>query len=58
MPTFQQQIFDKFLAQLGEGKEISRVKIEKLRAVLAGPKNPKADDFVKIFTDVDEGDIP
>jgi hypothetical protein len=57
MPTLQRLIVDKFLAQLGESKEISAAKIEKLRAALADQKKPKVDDFVRIFTHVDEGDV-
>lgn len=57
MPTLQQQIADKFLAQLAESTEISAERIEKLRSALSAAKKPKADDFVKIFTEPDHGDV-
>lgn len=57
MGTLQQQIAEEFLAQLEQSKKFSDGKVEKLRAVLFGQKKPKADDFVKIFTEPDEGDI-
>lgn len=57
MANLQQQITDKFLAQLAESKEVSAEKIEKLRSALAAAKKPKADDFVKIFTEPDHSDV-
>lgn len=57
MATLQQRIAEKFLAQLAESKEVSAEKIEKLRTALSAAKKPKADDFVKIFTEPDHGDV-
>lgn len=57
MATLQQQIAEKFLKQLTESTDISAEKIERLRVTLSGEKKPKADDFVKIFTEPDHGDI-
>jgi hypothetical protein len=57
MPTLQQQIAEKFFAQLADSKELSAEKIEKLRSALGAGKKPKADDFVKIFGEPDHGDI-
>jgi hypothetical protein len=57
MATLQQEIAEKFLAQLEESKKVSANKVEKLRAALSGQKKPKVDDFVRIFTEPDEGDI-
>lgn len=57
MATVQQQIAEKFLAQLAESKEVSVEKIEKLRSALSSAKKPKADDFAKIFTEPDHGDV-
>jgi len=57
MPTLQQQIDDKFLAELAKSTEVSAEKIERLRSVLSAAKKPKADDFVKVFTEPDHGDI-
>jgi hypothetical protein len=57
MATLQQQIADKFLKQLMESKEVSSEKIERLRAALSAAKTPKADDFLRIFTEPDHGDI-
>jgi hypothetical protein len=57
MATLQQRIAEKFLAQLTESKEVSAEKVEKLRTALSAAKKPKADDFVKIFTEPDHGDV-
>ncbi|MDP8985907.1 MAG: hypothetical protein M3N97_12915 [Pseudomonadota bacterium] len=57
MATLQQRIAEKFLAQLTQSKEVSAEKIEKLRTALSATKKPKADDFVKIFTEPDHGDV-
>jgi hypothetical protein len=57
MATLQQQIAEKFLDQLAESKEISAEKREKLRLALAADKKLKADDYVKIFSDPDHGDV-
>jgi hypothetical protein len=57
MATLQQQIAEKFLDQLKESKEISAEKREKLRLALAADKKQKADDYVKIFSDPDHGDV-
>jgi hypothetical protein len=57
MATLQQQIAEKFLKQLTESTEVSAEKIERLRVALSTEKKPKADDFVKIFTGPDHGDI-
>jgi hypothetical protein len=57
MATLQQQIAEKFLKQLAESTEVSAEKTEKLRVALSAAKRPKADDFVKIFTEPDHGDI-
>jgi hypothetical protein len=57
MPTLQQQIAAKFLAKLGESKDVDAEKIEQLRTLLASSKKPKADDFVKIFLFPAGGDL-
>jgi hypothetical protein len=57
MATLQQQIAEKFLDRLAESKEISAEKREKLRLALAADKKLKADDYVKIFSDPDHGDV-
>ena len=57
MPTLQQKIADKFLTELATSKDMSPEKIEKIRSAIAGPKKPKADDFVRIFTEPDHGDM-
>ncbi len=57
MATLQQQIAEKFLERLAESKEISAEKTEKLRLALAADKKPKADDYAKIFSDPDHGDV-
>ena len=50
MATLQQNIANKFLAILAEGKDVDPGKIEQIRKLLADGKKPKADDFVKIFS--------
>lgn len=57
MATLQQQIAEKFLKQLAESPKVSAEKVEKLRLALTASKRPKADDFVKIFTEPDHEDI-
>jgi len=57
MPTLQQQIIGEFLAQLAKTNEVAADKIEMLRSIMKDPKKPKSDDFVKIFTLPDSGDI-
>jgi hypothetical protein len=57
MATLQQQIVDRFLERLAESTEVSKEKIEKLRAAFSAVKKPKVEDLVKIFTDPDLGDI-
>jgi hypothetical protein len=57
MSTLQQLIAHKVLARLAESTEVSAEKIEKLRSALSAAKKPKADDFVRIFTEPDHGDI-
>jgi hypothetical protein len=57
MPTLQQDIAEKFLATLAEGKEVDPEKIELIRKLLADGKRPKADDLVKIFSTPVGGDV-
>jgi hypothetical protein len=57
MPTLHRQIADKFLAKLADSKEVDTGKIEALKALLADTKRLKADEFVKVFTQPDGGDI-
>ena len=57
MATLQHRIAEKFLERLAESKEISAEKTEKLRLALAADKKLKADDYVKIFSDPDHGDV-
>lgn len=57
MPTLQQQITEAFLAKLAESKDLDHDKIEQLTRLLASNKKPKADDFVKIFSQPIGGDL-
>jgi hypothetical protein len=57
MPTLQKTIVEQFLVKLGEGKDVDAGKIEQLRKLLADNKKPKAEDFVKVFTASDGGDV-
>jgi hypothetical protein len=57
MTTLHQQIAEKFLGKLAGSKEVSADQVELLRAVLADAKKLKADEFVKVFSPADGGDI-
>jgi hypothetical protein len=57
MPTLQEQIAEKFLAELAHSKDVDAEKIDQLRTLLSNSKRPKADDFVKIFTLPAGGDL-
>jgi hypothetical protein len=57
MPTLQQEIAEKFLAKLSESKEMGPEKVGQLRSLLANNKKPKADDFVKLFSQPAGGDL-
>jgi hypothetical protein len=57
MSTLQKTIVEKFLVKLGESKDMDAGKIEQLRKLLADNKKPKAEDFVKVFTISDGGDV-
>ena len=57
MPTLQQQIAEQFLAALSKSKEMDPEKIDQLRILLANNKKPKADDFVKVFSQPVGGDL-
>ena len=57
MATLHQQIADKFLAKLAGLKEIDAGQVEQLRGLLADSKKIKAEEFVKIFTQSEGGDI-
>ena len=57
MATLHQQIVEKFLAKLATDKDVDGSKIEQLKKLLADPKKPKADDFVKVFSAPAGGDV-
>jgi hypothetical protein len=57
MATLQQTVAEKFLAKLSEDKSLDAAKIERLRALLAGGKKPKAEEFVKVFAEPPGGDV-
>jgi hypothetical protein len=57
MATLQQQIADKFLAKFAESKDVDAEKIEQLRRLLTNGKTLKAEEFVKIFSLPDGGDL-
>ena len=57
MPTLQGKIAEAFLAKLAESNDFDHGKIEQLKKVLASSKNPKAEDFVKIFSQPVGGDL-
>lgn len=53
----QQQIAEKFLARVAESKEVDAEKIDQIRSLLADGKKIKPDDFVKIFSLPEGGDL-
>jgi hypothetical protein len=57
MATLQQQIAEKFLAKLGESKDVGPEKVAQLRNLLAAGKKLKADDLVKVFSLPAGGDL-
>jgi hypothetical protein len=57
MPALQQEITEKFLEELSLNKAFSPQRLEKLRAALKNAKTPKADDFVQILLEPDQGGI-
>ena len=57
MATLQQKIAETFLAKLAEAKEIYAAKLAQIKALLAGVKKPKVDDFVKVFSLPARGDV-
>jgi hypothetical protein len=57
MATLQQQIAEKFLAQLAERRDFEAERVEQLRELLAAGKKLKADDFVKIFSSSARDDV-
>jgi hypothetical protein len=57
MATLQRLIADKFLAKLGESKDIDAGKVERLRDLLADGKKLKADDLVRAFSHPNGGDL-
>jgi hypothetical protein len=50
MTTLYQQIAEKFLEKLAEGKNPSLDRISELRLLLMDGKKVKSDDLVKIFS--------
>jgi preprotein translocase subunit Sss1 len=57
MATLQQNVAEKFLAKLKDGKSLDAEKVEQLRKLLTDSKKPKAEDFIKIFTALAGGDV-
>jgi hypothetical protein len=57
MPTVQQQIVVKFLANLAQSPDLDKAKIEQLRLLMTGDKQAKAEDFVRVFSMSPGGDI-
>jgi hypothetical protein len=57
MPTLQQKIAEKFLAKLGDSKDVDAAKIDQLRILLVDGKKPKVDDFIRIFSLPAGGDL-
>ena len=57
MPTLQQQVAEKFLAELAESGTIDGDRLEQLRTLLSCNKKVKADDLVKLFSQPAGGDV-
>lgn len=50
MVTLQNTIAEKFFDKLLNSDEVDEEKVAQLRKLLTSSKKPKADDFVKIFS--------
>jgi hypothetical protein len=57
MATLQQEIAEKFLAQLAEREDFEAEMVDQLRSLLAAGKKLKADDFVEIFSSSARDDV-
>ncbi len=57
MSALQETIAEKFLKALAESKDVDAHVIAQLRALLADRAKPKADELVKIFTTLPDGEV-
>lgn len=57
MSTLQQQVAETFLTRLSDAGTLDAKRLEQMRALLASSKKPKADDFVKLFSQPAGDDI-
>ncbi len=57
MATLQQQIAEAFLTKLAEAKSFDPAMVEQLRRAMTSGRKPKADDFIKIFSAPQGGDL-
>jgi hypothetical protein len=57
MATLQQQIADKFLAELGKSKDVSVKKLDELKLLFVDGKKLKVEDLVKIFTSAEDDEV-
>lgn len=57
MVTLQQQIAEKFLQKLSESKDVDAGQIAQLRKLLLAGKKPNAQEFAKVFSQPDGGDL-
>jgi len=57
MATLQQEIAEKFLAELSESKNVDPETVDRLRRLFAEHKKVKADDLVTIFALPPGGDL-
>lgn len=56
MATLHQQIIEKFLARLAASQNMDSERLGQLGILLSGGKKPKAEDFVKVFSQIGVGD--
>jgi hypothetical protein len=57
MPTLQKLITDKFLSKLERSPDFDAEKIAQLKQLMESDKKAKGDDFVKIFSQPDGGEL-
>jgi hypothetical protein len=56
MATIQDEILEEFCQGLAKTGEFSETQVNKVRALFAGSKKPKATDLTKVFSDQEPND--
>ncbi|MEZ5924148.1 MAG: hypothetical protein R3D57_07160 [Hyphomicrobiaceae bacterium] len=57
MVKLEKCIEEKFLKSLSEDKAVDAAIVHQLRELFANSNKPKADDFVRIFTSLVDGEV-